>query len=33
VLPLYRFMTRDIATVAVQLGYISIVYVWENSVI
>jgi hypothetical protein len=27
VLPVYRFMTRDIATVAVQLGYISIVYV------
>jgi hypothetical protein len=26
VLPVYRFMTRDIATVTVQLGFISIVY-------
>jgi hypothetical protein len=26
VLPVYRFMTRDIATVAVQLGFISSVY-------
>jgi hypothetical protein len=26
VLPVYRFMTRDIATVAVQLGFISSIY-------
>jgi hypothetical protein len=33
VLPVYRFMTRDMATVAVQLGFISSVYVSGNIVI